>query len=361
MEHCNNSASPPFLSTAGQASGSVSPRKVSVGWMSGGKRVGYGYSVVPETEGGIEDQAESCIPQFNRPAGWKGEIEIADPSFQQRKPQTSGSRTPAGSVREHSPNDHSELPTVMPSNGLPHQYEATTFPRATNPPQRRNGYHVPPYMRGSMGNHSSREQESLELTDEQTSGSLRAPGLIPMVKVEHCEVPPTAQYRGQGNDNFARQWARFNRSPNTSPRRQREAIPLGARAQDGAFSVDRLDRPDGTEPDSFETEIDAEFENEAEDQTTELQESSSRPARWVRRFSRHWEGRRFARHQQEPSNSSSSHSYHDCESNSPKRTVSTKSNSPVDLECPEMPGSFEGSRWAGRLSRLISMNDVNQR
>lgn len=353
-EHCDTGASPPFLSKSNQPDSSVSPRKVSIGWMSGGRRVGFGYSVVPEA--GIEPQCHNesqnkyCEPNFNRPAGWRAEIDITDPGYHPGYKEPAESQIPTEFKEQPSIKEHDKHLAVIANNDSLRQYEATTFPRSANHSQRRNGYAVPPHMRGRTGSQCSREQDPQPImTDKRISGSPHAPGLIPTVQVEHCEVPRTSHYTSQGNDNFARQWARYSRSTKgQSPVRQGIVPP-----QDGAFSVDRLDRSDETQRDFLDTEIETELDHEAEDITTELQTSSSRRSRWVRRFSRHWDGRGFSRHQQEASQSSSGNSYHDCDSNSPKRVNSTKSSPPDDLDCLEMPGSFEGSGWASRLSRFL--------
>ncbi|KAJ5232327.1 hypothetical protein N7468_005283 [Penicillium chermesinum] len=339
----------------GQASGSASPRKVSVGWMSGGRRVGYGYSAVPETGSNNRSQDVCYYPQFNRPAGWKAEIELVDPSIQQEPREPSNSRTPVESANNVPYNKSDEDPAVDARYTPSRPNETTTFPSPSDSSQRRAGSPVPPYMRRSLENRTSREQGApIILTDEATNGGLRAPGLTPMFQVDHCEIPPS-HHPSQANGKFARQWARLSQSAKAKSRAQRRNEHHGGRAQDGKPSVDRFDRldpPDEAELGSIDAELTAEFDNEAEDRSTELQASVSRPGRWVRRFSRHWEGRRFSRYQQEISQSSSGNSYHDCDSTSLKRANSTKSNSP-DENCLDMPGSFEGSRWASRLSRFL--------
>ncbi|RAL05829.1 uncharacterized protein BO80DRAFT_344140 [Aspergillus ibericus CBS 121593] len=60
----------------------VSPRKVSVGWMSGGRRLGYGYTLVPANDGADQfpdrsDPCEASIPEQTR----KTSPKMGDPGF----------------------------------------------------------------------------------------------------------------------------------------------------------------------------------------------------------------------------------------------------------------------------------------
>jgi hypothetical protein len=102
----------------------------------------------------------------------------------------------------------------------------------------------------------------------------------------------------------------------------------------------------------------AEYAGEDEDQAGQLHPSNSRSSRWLLKLSKRRASRRLPNiHNQEPSQASSA-PFDDCDSYSAGLTNSTKSSEAEDpastyRECLRMPGSFDGSRWANRRSRVL--------
>ncbi|KAJ5113348.1 hypothetical protein N7456_001882 [Penicillium angulare] len=346
QEHCDSddSSTPQFQSPL---TGHVSTRKVSIGWMSGGRRVGYGYNLVPGKEANSPKKYEqtSPSPQVSQVPAVKAEFtKLNDPRG------LSQSHVRLEKVRQTSARQYEASPATEYSNHLGN--EPATIPMSIKSGRSNAGYSVPAYVRAIL-NRSSQDQGSINGLVEESERNLRAPELTATVQQEYCQVPQSSHYttQGQGIDTFARQWASLSRAANATARKQKadlEAVSHREALQDGAFSIPR----------SYEAEpeyLGANYHCEYEDQTHELQPNRSRAARWARRFSRYRESRRVSNVHQKEQSQGSSGPYQDCDSASAsmKRAVSTKSNTTDDPDCLEMPGSFEGSRWASRMSRML--------
>ncbi|KAJ5635219.1 uncharacterized protein N7484_008532 [Penicillium longicatenatum] len=342
QEHCDsgNSDSPQFQN---HPAGIVSPRKVSVGWMSGGRRVGYGYNPVPGKEGGSPKKDNQSPPQMSQIPGSKAEfttnvVHGSPPNHHQLEkmaqllPRQYGNPSPS----------HPRLPL----------YEALTGPRSVKS-KSNTEYAAPPNLWAILGR-SSQEQNTIAGSNEGSSNVLCAPELTPIVQPELCQLPQSAHNTSlrQGRDSFINQWARLSRSKNKKSQSQDQKTELG-----GVTNSERLqeivfyDHSDETEPEFHDTE----HHDESVDQAHELQTNTSRVVRWANRFSRYRESRRPPTVRQQERSQSSSGAYQDCDSASIslKRATSTRSNTADDPDHFEMPGSFEGSRWASRISRLL--------
>ncbi|KAJ5915139.1 hypothetical protein N7454_011251 [Penicillium verhagenii] len=334
QEHCDSgsSDSPQFQN---HANGLVSLRKVSVGWMSGGRRVGYGYSAVPGKDGGSPKKDNQSHPQVCQVPDLKADLTTVD------------------GVHD-SPPSHHRLEKIAqlspsPSHPRPPLYDAFTGPRSIKPTKSNA---VLPHFREIM-NRSSHEHNPFSSSTEGSSRVLCAPELTPTVQTEYCQVPQSSHYtnKGAGNDTIARQWARMTRSVNTKPRTYTykpglDGMTHSEMLQKGLFSVDRSD----------ETEAEYLDAENQDDQANVPEHNNFRASRWVSKFSRYRESRRPTVRQQEPSHSqSSSGGYQDCDSASIslKQDTSTRAYAIDDLDDLEMPGSFEGSRWASRISRML--------
>ncbi|KAJ5556422.1 hypothetical protein N7494_000337 [Penicillium frequentans] len=342
QEHCDSgsSDSPQFQN---HPTGIVAPRKVSVGWMSGGRRVGYGYSPVPGKERGSPKKDDQSLPQLSQAPGLQAES------------TTNGVHGPPSNyhrLEKMAQSSPREYGTPSPSHPRPPLYEALTGLRSIKSAKSNVESAAPSHFRAVL-NRSSQEQNTITCPSEGGS-RLCATELTPTVQPELCQMPLSANNTslGQGKDTIANKWARLSRSINKKPQFQDrktgfDGITNSQRLQEIVFE----DRSDETEPEFLDTDD----RDESEDQAHELQPNTSRVTRWANRFSRYRESRRpTALRQQEPSQSSSG-GYQDCESASIslKRAISTRSNTTDDPDQFEMPGSFEGSRWASRLSRLL--------
>lgn len=344
QEHCDSGSSDSHQFES-HPSGIISPRKLSVGWMSGGRRVGYGYNPVPGKEGSSPKKDNQSPPQLSQVSGLKAEYTTTNGAHDSPSNYDQLEKMTQSSPREYS--------TTSPSHPRPPLYEALTGPRSIKSAKSNIGFTAPPHFRAFL-NRSSQSQNLITGSSESVSRVLCAPELTPTVQPELCQISLTAHVTslGQGKDTIASQWARLSRSMNRKSQSQdRKSGP------DGITNAERLqeivfgDGSDETEPGFLGTE----HHDESEDQAQELQPNLSRVTRWANRFSRYRESRRPMTARQQGHSQSSSGGYQDCESASIslKRATSTKSNTTDDPDHFEMPGSFEGSRWASRLSRLL--------
>lgn len=352
-EHCDSGSLP--LRAKPRANGTNalgSPRKVSIGWMSGGRRVGYGYSIVEDTEGEHEQhQGERPLHPSQAP-GRKAEVVVVDSdtandSLQPRVEAVHPLETPASSTPSH--DDHSEAfhSSVRVS-------EAASTPRPTNSAKPALDYPVPAFLRAVLGNHSNQGQGP---TGSMANGKIaekpRPRESSPMVQKERCEGVQNQEYNSNADTSFARRWARLSRSVNVQRSSREGRNPghkgwtVGAPHPGKEQTATLLNLSDGAE-DEYR---DANNGSVDEEQTPKIQPDASWAGRWGLMFSRSRESRQVSNvHRQDPSQSSSS-AYEDCDSSSLKRVTSLKSN-PVE-DGLEIPGSFEGSRWASRISRMF--------
>lgn len=290
-EHCDIGDSTTTQSHPGVATELGSPRKVSIGWMTGGRRVGYGYSLVPEPQVGSQSHATDRHEGSNQETGAHMD---SFREVQSQREQKNSKETEKVKLQRLSP-----VPSASPSarrdNG------PATLPSVDPSAQTVEGYPVPSFVQAILDrrfNRSSWESDSGALwLDEGIAGDFDPPELPPVLHGGHCKA-------------YAK----------SSP-------------------ADDIERPDGKAP------------SDVDRRDQQSYRMSSRMAQWPQKLSKRRESRRHADlHQQEPSDASSG-PYLDCDANSLDRGGSTKSIGAEDLankyrECMQMPGSFEGGRWA---------------
>lgn len=293
------------------------PRKVSIGWMSEGRRVGYGYSPVPNQDG--PQVQNEPIYQAYRKLEPKSKPEAMPVEFDQIDYQQPSKDTIA-STEDITP----ELSPSMASN-------CSDVNHSSLPPiskAKASEYSTPQYLRAMLGSRRGRTDDpSSARNHEGGFRSLRAPELPPMAHIEHCQVPKSSKYSNQANDSFVQRWPRLN------PSTKQAAIVSGDDAEDdnpGFFDLG--DQYHVQEPCS-------------------LQPRKSRSEKWVRHFTRRRESRRVSNVQQKDFSQSSSDQYVDCVSEEPQRKT-TEDLASMYQDCIDMPGSFNGSRWATRRSRM---------
>ncbi|KAJ5569868.1 uncharacterized protein N7459_009298 [Penicillium hispanicum] len=353
-EHCDSGTSKSLgLPTRSNGTGDLgSPRKVSVGWMSNGRRVGYGYSLVSDSEGEQQCQPESTMVQS---PGRKAEIVTAMEGIKKGRSASQGHPGDYEQVAASTSQEHGSY--LVTNHSHRPEREAATLPRAASSVQPIKGYIESPYLRGIIGNGSSRDQEPTPVPVKEENGAgHQVTELRPMIKSEPRQVSQNSQYKNRAGDNVGRRWARLSRTMSAQPRVRKDKEDRQKTWVIGApYPVTRRDAvaSSSNEEDTVPEFLDAENHDENEDQASELQRNDSRAAKWALRFSKYRESKRLSSfHRQEPSQASSG-GYQDCESSSLKRTTSTRSNATEDQECLQMPGSFEGSRWASRISRMF--------
>lgn len=374
-EYCDTVNSP--SSYQGQPCGPNdrgSPRRVSAGWMSGGRRLGYGYSPVPGAEDVQYQYEDDCVHANQGPYPV-----IADANTKnERGGQSQGCRgDPLGTVETkfQEPN-----PIPPPMNPKRHETGPFTVPRATTSPRSTKNSPVPPYSRAFMGsrtNRSSRDYETGAVwVDEINIPDLRAPEVPPKTQNKHCEVPQSSHYSTHPNHASASRRSRLGQSMNLQPRARKNGEGLdghgtGSNCNSRSAieqSVGNLEGPAKAPSEHHAKEhleanpLDTRHHGDDEDQAGQMHPTNSRSSRWLLRLSKRRASRRLSNiHHQESSQESSQASsapFHECDSSSVRRTNSTKSSGAEDpasayQECLHMPGSFDGSRWANRRSRVL--------
>ncbi|CAI7653652.1 unnamed protein product [Penicillium pancosmium] len=292
-------------------------RKVSVGWMSEGRRVGYGYSPVPSQDES-QVQNEPIHHPYRKPEP-ESKAEFVPVDFNQidyEKPS-----------KDNFDSTEDFTPERSPSMAI--NCTDTNYPNLPPIPKAKaSEYPTPPYLQAILGSRRGRTDDpSSARIREGGFRSLRAPELPPMTHIEHCQVPKSSKYSNQANDSFVQRW------PRLSPPPKQAAIVSGDNADDdNPGFLDHGNQYHVQEPCS-------------------LQPKKSRSKKWARRFTRRRESRRISNAQPQDSSQSSSDQYEDCVSDDPQRKT-TEDLASMYQDCIDMPGSFNGSRWASRRSRM---------
>ncbi|KAJ5215958.1 uncharacterized protein N7498_002365 [Penicillium cinerascens] len=374
-EYCDTVNSP--SSYQGQPCGPNdrgSPRRVSAGWMSGGRRLGYGYSPVPGAEDTQYQQEDDCVHANQGPYPV-----IADANTKNEcGGQSQGCRRDPQETVETNFQEPNPIPPPM--NPKRHENGPATVPRATTSHRSTMNFPVPPYSRAFMGsrtNRSSRDYETGAVwVDEINIPDLRAPEVPPTTQIKHCEVPPSSHYSTHPNHASASRWSRLGQSMNVQPRARKNGEGLdghgtgsncNSRSAIGQ-SAGNLEGPAKAPSEHHAREhlesnpLGTRHLGDGEDQAGQAHPTNSRSSRWLLRLSKRRASRRLSNiHHQESSQESSQASsapFHECDSSSARRTSSTKSSGAEDpasayQDCLHMPGSFDGSRWANRSSRVL--------
>ncbi|KAJ5172460.1 hypothetical protein N7492_005053 [Penicillium capsulatum] len=350
-EHCDSGSLPlRGKSRVNGINALASPRKVSIGWMSGGRRVGYGYSLVEDSEAEIEQHRDGSRSHRSQTPELKAEVVVmATDTTNDRQSRGQSVHPPEAAAPSTSTSSHSTHPE--PVSASAHTSKATTLPRVVDSPaQPASEYGSPLFLRPALENHFHQDLKSTDtLADCEALGSLHS---SPMVQNGHGEAVQTQQHNSNGDTSFARRWVRLSRS-----------INILQTSQDGKHDVQKTWTIGAPHPakeahratliDSFDDALyhDANSGSMDKDPTPKLQANASRVTRWALKFSRGRDSRQVSIvHRQDPSQTSSS-AYEDCESSSIKRATSFK-RIPAEGGF-TMPGSFEGSRWASRISRMF--------
>lgn len=371
-EHCDGAVSSDSQAQieSTEVHGGGAPRKVSVGWMSGGRRVGYGYSPVPDDEAARYQQHGDAHPSFQQVPDQKAEIGTNEKNAQggharQNHDQKTdfmlapGPTTPQSYSR--STNHHAAYPEVGPA----------TLPRVRKSNHTSNEYPEPPYLRDILAGRYSQEHDREALVSKtQSTGSLCATAIPPTSQSERCLVPQSTKYPSEQTDYNLRGGAGLSQSLKSNPQISKRKRGRRTRISDLSHREKGQHIP-SSEHNTVDIDPDylgIEHDFNAEDVARLLRPSNPRGASWVRRLSKHKVSKRLSNAQQKGQSQTSLSLYQNRHSSSPERADSTKSIginaeelASLYKECLEMPGSFEGSRWASRTSRmlwdLVTMDD----
>lgn len=333
-EHCesHDSEQAPSHTPPNKTDKTCPPRKVSIGWMSEGRRVGYGYSPVLDEDEIAHIEGETYYPYRKPEAVFDLKTE-AMPANMNMNTQTlidaddqDLSKGPLDSVEELIPEPNASMASNFSdiNNGIMPPVSSSKMPFSTS------DYPTPHYLRAILGSKTGRTKDASSVQiDGQDLKNLRAPNLAPTTHIEHCQVPKSSQYSNQANNSFTERWSRL------SPSAKQGVTVSGDNADD-----DRLEycNPD----DQYHIQ-----------EPCSLEPSKSRSEKWARRFTRRKESRRISNYPQQDSSQTSSDPYEDCMSDSLPPTTVAEDLASMYQDCVEMPGSFDGSRWASRKSRML--------
>lgn len=363
-EHCDGAVSSDSQAQieSTEAHGGGAPRKVSVGWMSGGRRVGYGYSPVPDDEAARYQQHRDAHPSLQHVLNQKAEIGMNEENAQ----------------GGHAPQNHDQKADFMlaPGPTTPQSYSRltshhaahseagpATLPRVRKSNHTSNEYPEPPYLRDILaGRYSQEHDREALLSKTQSTGSLCATAMPPTSQSERCLVPQSTKYPSEQTEYNPRVGAGLSQSLKSNPqiskrkRGHRVGISDLSHHEKGQHIPSSEHNTVDIDPDYLGIEHDF----NAEDVARLLRPSNPRGANWVRRLSKHKVSKRLSNTQQKGQSQTSLGLYQNRHSGSLERADSTKSvgTNAEELaslyqECLEMPGSFEGSRWASRTSRML--------
>ncbi|KAJ5963609.1 uncharacterized protein N7479_003485 [Penicillium vulpinum] len=333
-------------------------RRVSPGWMTGGRRMGYGYNLV--------DNAEDHSPTVggNSSPFPSGNWHRATPGPRSGSAGEKGLR----SSIEHRTDLASSAQPFTPDHGSK-RCDSRQSPM-DKPPTNANGEPVlTPTMWAKMKSHSVRGNRHAPLRLDLTGEVMGAGGAR---RAQHIESPtsvkspisaktPTSTgsfYVEDVDETFLSRWAKGSRSIRKQPQlntyrdsthrgnvRTPGASPTGERR----FSMDlTTSRPS----------VYFDPSNDKSADRLNGEPSRSRSGRWILRFSRNRESKRRSNPPPKEPSQESPIQYEERPSSDLGRANSTRSDVAEELasayrECIEMPGAFYGSRWASRTSLVV--------
>lgn len=306
-----NWGSPQSHGISNGANGAGPHRKVSPGWMTGGRRMGYGYSLVDNAEDHRDtprlrpDSQQSPVNQS--PTNVKAEPVLTPSMWAKMK---------SYSVRG---NRHAPLAVDLAGEGM-------TVGRVN----------------------SIRAQHIESPTSEKTPTSAKTPNSGSSFYVEDVD------------ETFLSRWAKISRSTRQQSQpekynnsthgrdvctRSPDASPLGERR----FSMDQT---------NHQPSVYFDPSNDRSADRLNGEPSRSRSGRWVLKFSRNRESKRRSNLPPKELSDESPVQYQEHLSSDLGRANSTRSDMAEELasayqECIGMPGAFYGSRWASRTSLVV--------
>jgi hypothetical protein len=321
-----------------------SQRKVSPGWMTGGRRMGYGYSLVDNAEEYPPTGEGSSIPYQN--GGWHRDVTEPAPGKLARPGLSTATKhqidqAPAGKplTPEQEPRKvHSRRPSGFNTKG-----EAI----------------LTPTMWAKLKSQSMRANAHAPLAVDLAGEEVSTGKAHRAVHVEHNGSPTSANvdYVADTDETFLGRWARPSRSASKRAQPAKNHIPTHDRNDynpntspvvERRFSIDQTNR----RPSAY---FDPSNNRSADKLNKEP--SRSRSGRWILRFSRRESKRRSNVPPKEQSRESVVY-HHGNGACSLERADSTRSDWAEELasayqECIHMPGAFHGSGWASRTSLVV--------
>ncbi|OQE36059.1 hypothetical protein PENCOP_c012G01033 [Penicillium coprophilum] len=339
------------------AHGAGPHRRVSPGWMTGGRRMGYGYYLVDNAEERSPKVVGNSSPLSN--GNWQRDI--------------SGPRS--GGANGHglcSSTEHQTELALLAQPSTPDHgskvSDSRRSPMNKSPTNPKGNPILTPMMWAKMKRHSVRGNSHAPLTVDVAgegvgAGEARRESSI---GAQHIESPISAKtpssaksfYIEDVDETFLNRWAKASRSTRKSPQPDKyhdstyrrnastsDASPLGERR----FSMDQTNSRPSVYFDPSNNKSADKLNGEP---------SRSRSGRWILRFSRNRESKRRSNLPPKDPSQESPVQYEERPPSNLGRANSTRSYMAEDLasayqECIGMPGAFYGSRWASRTSLVV--------
>jgi hypothetical protein len=334
----------------------VGQRKVSPGWMTGGRRMGYGYTMVANAEGGGPhvDGAGIALPN----GGWRQRTPEPTPGSIQTQEMTVSFQHGADMAKSTHLGSPEQAPSNISSDSRCYSTRQSSDKALDEPLLTTD-------LWARIKSHSVRGHDHAPLAvhlaeDQMAAESSR--GSVPVREQLKVPAPSKGVDYIEDAETFLGRWKKNSRNEmqlrpkpfkvnkaNAFKSEERQSFQEGPPPVQRRFSMDQTNRPQSVYFDSRNVE--------SADQLEETP-TSSRSGRWILRFSRNREGKRRSEfHPGEPSQESSVQ-HQDSGHRELGRINSTRSDMAEELasayqECIEMPGAFYGSKWASRTSLVV--------
>jgi hypothetical protein len=330
-------------------------RKVSPGWMTEGRRMGYGYTMVDNAEGEPShiDGTDSPLPN----GGWRKQTPEPTPGNLQTR-EMNGSLQHRTDMAQST---HSGSPEQGP---ICHSPDSRRLSNPKSPTKALGEPVLTPDLWAKIKSRSVRGYRHAPLAvdlaaDQMAAGSSHSP--IAVREQQKTPTPSKGVDYVEDAETFLGRWTKNSRFKEIQPRplkvnevnsfksEERQPFQEGSPPVQRRSSMDQTNRPQSVCFDSRS--------NGSADQVEETP-TRSRSGRWILRFSRNRESKRRSNlHPKEPFQDSSVQ-YQDSGHQGLGRTNSTRSDMAESLasayqECIEMPGAFYGSKWASRTSLVV--------
>ncbi|KAJ5747709.1 uncharacterized protein N7511_009405 [Penicillium nucicola] len=330
-------------------------RKVSPGWMTGGRRMGYGYSMVDNAEGEPRqvDGAGSPLPH----GGWRNQTPEPTPGNIQMREMNASIQYQTGMTQSPGSGPPEQGPSGSPSDNR-------RFFTPRSPDKALDEFISTPERWARIQGRSAQAYNSAPLPADLAADKMTVAnplGPIPIRDQQKEDFFRKGVDYVEDSETFLGRWTKNSRGKEIVPRplkinkgnsfkseqrRSSQELPPPVQHR---FSMDQTNRPQSVY-----------FDSRDDGGTDQVEETPtrSRSGRWILRFSRNRESKRRSNLPPKEPSQNSSMEYDDSGRQELGRTNSTRSDMAEELasayqECIAMPGAFYGSKWASRTSLVV--------
>lgn len=324
-------------------------RKVSPGWMTGGRRMGYGFSLVDNVE---ESPRAGAGDECTLP---RKEYDHQAPELTADTPHDNGTDSP---VKQQA-GLQLAIPPATPNGEHRMNSSHCAATQTLNDPKSDAIPNLSQWAR--MKKHSVRAQKRAPLAADLAGEgiSLENPqcsGAIP-TQLNHSPTPLRAGYV-EDNDNFLGRWSRGSFSLKKQAQLDRNEDPNSGRKSFTPETSPIAQRRFSMDQRNGRASIYFDPSNERSADQLNRQPSRSRSGRWILRFSRKRDSKKHTFQARKECLQDPPVQYPECASSGLARSLSARSDLAADLaneyqECIQMPGAFYGSGWASRTSLIV--------